>query len=135
MENNVYEMMSSEYLVRMGFNIGSIGFDYLKQAIDYCIDNEDLLDGITTKLYPKVAERFGVKSAVVERGIRGIIDKAYKKGGFLEINTFYNKIIYNNDFKFSNSEFIALMVYRIKFDIAKIEIANKYNIVLTKYED
>lgn len=130
-----YEFMSTDYLMKLGFNVGSIGFDYLKEAIDYCIDDESLLDGITTRLYPKVAERFGVKPTVVERGIRGIIGRTYESGGLLEINTLYNKIIYNNDIKFSNSEFIALMVYRIRLDLAKMEVAKKYNLKLTSHEE
>ncbi len=132
---DTYSQLSTEYLMKLGFHIGFIGFDYLKEAIDYCLEDQGLLDCITTRLYPMVAKRFGVKNAVVERGIRNTIERAYKGGGLLEINTLYNKVIYQNDFKFSNSEFIALMVYRIKLDIAKKELAKKYNIKLPDEDD
>lgn len=127
--------MSCEYLMKLGFNIGSISFDYLNEAIVYCLEDIDLLDAITKKLYPKVAEKFKVKPSVIERGIRCIIGRTYEQGGLLEINTLFNKIIYRNDFKFSNSEFIALMVYKIRLDVAKIEMAKKYNIQLPKFDD
>ena len=135
MEENFYSKIACEYLRKLNFNVGAIGFDYLNWAIVFCLEDESCLDGITTKLYPKVAKMFGVKESVVERGIRSVIDKTYQNGGLLEINTLYNKIVYNNDFKFSNSEFISLIVYRIKFDLAKATLAKKYNIKLPKVED
>lgn len=133
MDKHLFARMTNEYLMMLGFNIGCISYDYLREAIQFCLEDQSLIDGITTRLYPKVAEKFKVKASVIERGIRNIIDKAYQKGGLLEINTLFNKIVYNNDFKFSNSEFIALIVYKIRIDIAKEEIAKKYNIVLPKY--
>lgn len=134
-KNDIYNIMSSKYLMKLGFNIGSIAFDYLNEAIVFCLEDITLIDSITKRLYPKVGEVFGVKPSVIERGIRCIIGRTYENGGLLEINTLFNKVIYRNDFKFSNSEFIALMVYKIRLDVAKIKAAKKYNYKLPTYDD
>lgn len=122
------EMLTEEVRVRdlcttilmcLKINPGSLGFDYMRQAIILCYNDRSLLKLITKKLYPQVANIFNVKANIVERSIRAAIDKAYSCGGLLGLNDFYNVIVYTNKFKFTNSELIAIIVEKIRIDIMK----------------
>lgn len=86
------------------------GFDYLRTAIRMCIEDADLKTGITKRLYPEVGKLFGTSGVTVERGIRTAIESAYNRGGLLEVNELCGAVIYNNDYKLSNSEMITTIV-------------------------
>lgn len=120
--------LAMDFLHRFCIDVSSIGYEYLKKAIEYCCNDEDLINNITTKLYPVVGKDFGITNLNVERTIRNTLDKAFEEGGMLEINEFFNDIVYKNEGKFSNAEFIAIIVKLIKFEFIKEEIYEKYKI-------
>ena len=104
------------YLRMLGIGIKAMGYEYLKTSIIFACQDKQLLTNITTKLYIKVAEQFGVNSKSVERNIRTVVDSAYQVGDLLEINSIYGKIVYKNDFKLSNGELISLIATKIQYD-------------------
>jgi len=120
--------LTMEYLQKFCIDVSSMGYDYLKRAVELCYEDENLINKITTKLYHLIGEEFDVTNLNVERAIRNVIDKAYKEGGMLEINEFFNAIVYKNEEKFSNAEFIAIIVKLIKFQLMKEKIYEKYKI-------
>ena len=115
----------TDYLTRFRIDVGSVGFEYLQKAIEICFFDTGMLDKVTLQLYPMIGEFFGVKSSMVERTIRSVIEKAYKKGGMLELNEIFDCVLYNNEYKFSNGEFISIIVKLINFDITKEKISKK----------
>lgn len=123
--------LTMEYLHRFCIDVSSMGYDYLKRAIELCCEDESLINKVTTELYFIIAREFDVTNLNVERAIRNVLDKAYKEGGMLELNEFFNAIVYKNEEKFSNSEFIAIMVKLIKFQLMKDEIYEKYKIKIS----
>ena len=96
-----------------------LGFDYLRRAIMFCLENQDLLENITGSLYPCLAKYFGVRSTIIERCMRDAVNTAFVKGGLLGLNNLYNKVIYRNDFRPSSSELIAIIVEKIRIEIIK----------------
>lgn len=56
------------------------GRDYLAEAVFLACEDMALIRSLTGRLYPRVGERFGVKSAAVERAMRHVIDVAWAKG-------------------------------------------------------
>ncbi len=102
------------------------GFDYMREAVKLCLNEQELLNNITTKLYKKVAEKFSVKPSVIERCIRFAINSAYKNGGLLNINNFYNIIVYTNNFKYSSGELISIITEQVKLELHKKYYINKF---------
>ena len=93
------------------------GFDYIREAVSLCLKEPDLLRNITTKMYPMLSEKFKVKASIIERCIRFAINSAYDSGGLLNINQFYDVIVYTNDFKYPSSELIAIITEKVRLDM------------------
>ena len=115
-----------QYMTELGFDVRNLGYEYFKEAVLLCCEDKSYLKAITKKLYPKIAEIYCVSPSSVERAIRVSIRKAYSIGGLLGINDIYDSVIYNNDFIFSNSELIAVIVNKIDYDIRRKRILGKY---------
>ena len=109
----------TKLLINMGITPDKLGFEYLRKAIMLAVEDNTYLQKITKRLYPDIAKEYGVKSRDVERCIRFSIELAYNNGGLLEINNFYNAVIYKNDYKPTNSELIAIIADKIAIEIRK----------------
>ena len=115
--NEYFPDYITENLLFLGIMPKMSGFDYLREGIKLCFIDDDMLDHITSKLYPKIAEKFNTSSEVVERNMRNAINGAYKNGGLLNVNQYFDILIYKQDFKISNSEFISIILEKIKLDL------------------
>lgn len=118
----IYEK-ATNILLELKIQPGMHGFDYLRKSIELCLQDGNLVNHITTKLYPRVAEYFNVKPSIIERCIRNAINYSYKIKGLLGLNNIYDTIIYKNDFKPSNSELISIVVEKIRIDLLKENLA------------
>ena len=57
-----------------------IGYKYLVCAIVMSMQNEYLLNNVTTKMYPAIGKRYGVSPASIERSIRTVISAIWYDG-------------------------------------------------------
>ena len=62
------------------------GYAYLKDTIKVVTEDLSMLGSVTKSLYPKIAEKHGTTSLIVEAAIRYIIQKTWKQGNPDEIN-------------------------------------------------
>lgn len=85
------------------------GYQFLREAIKLAIDNPDIINSITKRLYPSVAERFSTSPSKVERAIRHAIEVAWNRGKIENINTLFGVRVYAHNEKPTNGEFIALV--------------------------
>lgn len=85
------------------------GYQFLREAIKMAIDNPDIINSITKKLYPSIAEKFETSPSKVERAIRHAIEVAWNRGKIENINTLFGIKVYSNNEKPTNGEFIALV--------------------------
>ena len=85
------------------------GYQFLREAIKMAIDNPEIINSITKKLYPSIAERFETSASKVERAIRHAIEVAWNRGKIENINTLFGVKVYSNNEKPTNGEFIALV--------------------------
>ena len=85
------------------------GYQFLREAIKMAIDNPDIINSITKRLYPSIAERFETSSSKVERAIRHAIEVAWNRGKIENINSLFGIRVYTNNEKPTNGEFIALV--------------------------
>lgn len=92
------------------------GYKYLKQAIIYVINDKGMLDSITYKIYPLVAEVFDTTPTRVERAIRSSIENAWDRCRVDTIEQIFGYSLDERKGKPSNSEFIAMIADRVLLD-------------------
>ena len=71
------EQFAVQILHRMEIGIHLKGYNYLKEAICICINDENYLTGITKWLYPTVAKTFRTTHTSVERAMRNAIEQCW----------------------------------------------------------
>ena len=82
------------------------------------IDEPDIINSITKRLYPEVAEHFDTTASKVERAIRHAIEVAWNKGKIENINTLFGLKVYTSNEKPTNGEFIALVADKLLLESA-----------------
>lgn len=88
----------TKLLIQLGLKVSYRGFNYLKDAIVYCIENP--CEGLITKIvYPHIAEKYNTTYGAVERGIRVALES-------MPNTTFRTAIFEGNNTHFTNKEFI-----------------------------
>ena len=85
------------------------GYQFLREAIKMAVERPDVVNSITKKLYPTIAERYDTTSSKVERAIRHAIEVAWNKGKIDSINNLFGIKVYSASDKPTNGEFIALV--------------------------
>lgn len=85
------------------------GYYFLREAIKLAIDDPDIINSITKKLYPSIAGRFETSASKVERAIRHAIEVAWNRGKIENINSVFGLNVYSSNEKPTNGEFIALV--------------------------
>ena len=85
------------------------GYQFLREAIKMAIDSPEIINSITKKLYPSIADKFSTSASKVERAIRHAIEVAWNRGKIENINNLFGIRVYGNNEKPTNGEFIALV--------------------------
>ena len=93
------------------------GYQFLREAIKLAMENPDIINSITKKLYPSIAERFDTSASKVERAIRHAIEVAWNRGKIENINSIFGLTVYANNEKPTNGEFIALVADKMLLDV------------------
>ena len=93
------------------------GYQFLREAVKLAIENPDIINSITKKLYPSIAERFDTSASKVERAIRHAIEVAWNRGKIENINNIFGLTVYSNNEKPTNGEFIALVADKMLLDV------------------
>lgn len=85
------------------------GYHFLREAVKMAVEKPEIINSITKKLYPSIAEKNQTTPSKVERAIRHAIEVAWNRGKIENINNVFGLKIYNSDEKPTNGEFIALV--------------------------
>jgi len=85
------------------------GYYFLREAIKLAMDDPEIINSITKKLYPSIAGRFETSASKVERAIRHAIEVAWNRGKIENINSVFGLNVYSSNEKPTNGEFIALV--------------------------
>ncbi|MBQ8452015.1 MAG: sporulation transcription factor Spo0A [Clostridia bacterium] len=93
------------------------GYQFLREAIKLAMENPDIINSITKKLYPSIAERFDTSASKVERAIRHAIEVAWNRGKIENINSIFGLTVYSNNEKPTNGEFIALVADKMLLEV------------------
>lgn len=111
MKQNIKQKIE-DTLLRGGFSPALMGFGYIVTAVLLVLEQPDLMQNITKGLYPAVAQRHHTTASRVERAIRHGIEQALSR----RFDDIQKILILNTDAdkgKYTNSEFIALVVMRM----------------------
>ncbi len=92
------------------------GYQYLREAIIYTVNDMDAINAVTKVLYPAVAHKFGTTASRVERAIRHAIEVAWDRGDLETLQKYFGYTVSNAKGKPTNSEFIAMISDRISLD-------------------
>ena len=99
----------SNIFITVGIPAHIKGYQFLREAIKMAIDTPDIVNSITKKLYPSIAQKFGTSASKVERAIRHAIEVAWNRGKIENINSIFGLQVYGTNEKPTNGEFIALV--------------------------
>lgn len=90
------------------------GYQYLREAIMMSVKDNTMLGSITKILYPTIAKNFQTTPSRVERAIRHAIEVAWSRGKMETLDDLFGYTVNTGKGKPTNSEFIALIVDRIR---------------------
>ena len=93
------------------------GYHYIRTAIMMVVENMDMLNYITKRLYPEIAKKYQTTSSRVERAIRHSIEVAWTRGHQETMNEIFGYTIQTYKGKPTNSEFIAMVADRIRLQL------------------
>lgn len=97
-----------DLFLRLGIRHNLAGCKYLKDAILLTCKNSDYLNkGITKKLYPELAEKYGCSPSCIERAIRHTLTVCFDRGKFKTQAALFGNC-FDNSHCPTNGEFIAL---------------------------
>ena len=107
----------SEIFSKLGVPAHIKGYTYTREAIIMCLNDFEYLESITKRLYPDIAKKHSTTPSRVERAIRHAIEVAWYRGDKEFINKLFGSTISPTRGKATNSEFIAMIVDYIKFNV------------------
>ena len=108
-QNRVIDEKISNIFITVGIPAHIKGYQFLREAIKMAIDTPEIINSITKKLYPAIAEKFDTSASKVERAIRHAIEVAWNRGKIENINSIFGLKVYTSNEKPTNGEFIALV--------------------------
>ncbi len=97
-----------ELLNRLGVQANRAGREYLEDGILWMMRDKSLLYNITGRLYPAIAQDFGVTADIVSKAICNAISAAFSRGDLEELGRFFGNTISGSKGKPTNSEFMCM---------------------------
>ena len=101
------EDFTENLLLELGVSQAIRGFNCIACAIDLVVDDEQYINGVTTKLYPAVAKKLDTTASRAERAMRHAVEKTFDNGDYDLLVKIFGGGISKFGGKVTNSEFIA----------------------------
>ena len=111
------ELLITQILSEIGIPMNCQGFQYVREAILLSVQDFSLLNKITLKVYPIIAERHKTTIKNVERSIRFAIEKAWNQGKIDAQQEIFGYSINEHKGKPTNALFIAQIADKIRLEI------------------
>ena len=117
-QNKMLDERITNIFISVGIPAHIKGYQFLREAIKMAVANPEIINSITKRLYPEVADRFDTSASKVERAIRHAIEVAWNKGKIENINQIFGVKVYSGNEKPTNGEFIALVADKMLIECA-----------------
>ncbi len=105
-------------LITVGIPSHIKGSKFLRDAIKVSIGNPEMINNITKKLYPSIAQLNNTSPSKVERAIRHAIEVSWSRGKIDNINSIFGLKVFSKGEKPTNGELIALLADKILLEIS-----------------
>lgn len=99
----------SKIFINVGIPPHIKGYSFLREGVKMAVEEPDIINNITKKLYPRIGDKFETTPSKVERAIRHAIEVAWNRGRIDSINNILGVRAYVGAEKPTNGEFIALV--------------------------
>jgi two-component system response regulator (stage 0 sporulation protein A) len=100
----------------LGIPADLLGHEYLKCAIQFCLDDESYIHAITKRLYPDVAEKCNTTFKRTERAIRHAIEVGWDRSEVSALQHYFGPSAGVSQRRPTNSEFIATVVEQLRME-------------------
>ncbi len=111
------EIMVTEIIHQIGVPAHIKGYHYLRCAILLCIEDQEMINAVTKRLYPAIAKQYKTTSSRVERAIRHAIEVAWDRGDVDTLNAYFGYTIQSLRGKPTNSEFVAMISDKVRLSL------------------
>ena len=111
------EMRVTDILHQIGVPAHIKGYQYLRDAILMAIEDDEVINAVTKRLYPAVAKKHATTSSRVERAIRHAIEVAWDRGDVDVLTSYFGYTIHSSRGKPTNSEFIAMISDKFRLQL------------------
>ena len=110
------EINATEILHQIGVPAHIKGYQFLRDAILLTMSDPEYINAVTKRLYPQIAKTNSTTPSRVERAIRHAIEVAWDRGDVDTLNSYFGYTIHNLRGKPTNSEFIAMIAYKMRLE-------------------
>ncbi len=117
-KNRTLDERIANLFISVGIPAHIKGYQFLREAIKMTIETPEIINSITKRLYPGIAERYQTSASKVERAIRHAIEVAWSRGKIENINSIFGIKVYSPNEKPTNGEFIALIADKLLLECA-----------------
>lgn len=108
------EQIVSDFMLELGIPAHLRGYQFLRSAVEMCVENMELVGSVTKLLYPDLAKLYQTTDQKIERAIRNAIEVSWERGNselFEELFGYCNSVEYTRP---TNSEYIAAVADHIR---------------------
>ena len=116
-KKNTLDEKISNIFINVGIPPHIKGYCYLREGVKMAVDNPDVINNITKKLYPMIGKKYETSASKVERAIRHAIEVAWDRGDPDVLNSIFGYTVANSKGKPTNSEFIAMIADKLRLRI------------------
>ena len=110
------EQAISGFMLELGIPAHLRGYQYLRSAVEMCVEDLELVGSVTKLLYPDLAKMHKTTDQKIERAIRNAIEVSWERGNGVLFEELFG---YNNSEEYSrptNSEYIAAVADHIRLE-------------------
>lgn len=122
MTDGLHRVSLEEKISRIFINVGIPphikGYSFLREGVKMAVEDPEIINNITKKLYPSIGEKYNTSASKVERAIRHAIEVAWNRGRIESINSILGVRAYIGAEKPTNGEFIALVADKMLLEKA-----------------
>ena len=103
----------SELLNKLCVTPNYNGYMYLREAIKMAVLEPINSRGFSTRMYPEIANKYGVSVASIERNIRTAIIKCWEKASLIDKTDIFGAFSAKSEWHPTNGEFILIIADKI----------------------
>ena len=108
------EQAISGFMLELGIPAHLRGYQYLRSAVEMCVEDMELVGSVTKLLYPDLAKRYKTTDQKIERAIRNAIEVSWERGNSALFEQLFGYCNSNEYSRPTNSEYIATVADYIR---------------------